>query len=326
MKASAIAEQETKFGTELTNTSKVKYKEIDTIVIAGGDTTIRQIRPNFDSYYYATETKKDMIVIHSTAGTLRADMASLTTKDNHVSVSYVIARSGEVYELFDPKYWSYHLGTGAVGGNKPNSQRSIAIEMSNYGPLTLRGEDLETIYSQVTYKDSNGDTKKTKKDVYCTLDEPEYYSIVEDGYRGYKYFASFTPEQYKALNNLLDYLCIEHNIPKTFLDEDKRYETFASTSEAKEFKGICTHVNFRKAGKWDLGPDFAWEKITGEEVEAESEEISLESLMNPVTEPVVEKPVVDEPIVPTPAPTPVVEEQPKKKISWLSALLKLFRK
>lgn len=322
MKASNIAEQEAKFSTELTNTSRVKYTEIGKVEIANGDTTIRQIRPNFDSYYYKSETKKDMIVIHSTAGTLRADMASLTGKDNHVSVSYVIARSGEVYELFDPKYWSYHLGTGSVGGNKPNSQRSIAIEMSNYGPLTLRGEGLETIYSQIQYKDSNGDTKKTKKDVYCTLDEPEYYSIVEDGYRGYQYFAAFTDEQYKALNNLLDHLCVEHDIPKTFIDEDKRFETFSTATEAKEYKGICTHVNFRKSGKWDLGPDFAWEKLTGDDVEVGSEEISLESLMTPVSKPTED--VVDEPVVST--PEPVVEEKPVKKFSWLSFILKLFRK
>lgn len=299
MKATKIPEQEQKFSEQLTNTSRVKYKDEGKIEI--GDSTIRQIRPNFDSYYYKSETEKDAIVIHSTAGTLRADMASLSKKDNHVSVSYVIARSGEIYELFDPKYWAYHLGNGAVGGNKNNSKRTIAIELSNYGPLTKRGENLETIYSQLEYTDTDGNKKKSKKDVYCTLDEVGEYTIVEDGFRGYEYFASFTTEQYAALSDLLDYLCNEFDIPREFIDEDDRFEVFKSATDAKSFKGICTHVNFRKTGKWDLGPDFDWNRLITKEIELEEVEIRPEDLMNPPEpepEVIPDVPVKEEPQAP----------------------------
>ena len=280
MRASKIAEQEVAFSEKLTDTSRVKYTDEGSQKI--GDSTIRKIRPNYDSYYYGTETKKDMIVLHSTAGTLRADMASLTKKDNHVSVSYVIARSGEIYEVFDPKYWSYHLGTGSVGGNKVNSSRSIGIELSNYGPLTKKGENLETIYSQLEYTDSEGNPKKSKKDVYCNTSEVGEYTIVDDGFRGYEYFASFTDEQYAALSDLIDYLCEEFDIPKTFVDEDTRFKVFSSATQAKTYKGICTHVNYRKSGKWDLGPDFDWDKLMGTEIELEEVEIKPEDISTPV--------------------------------------------
>lgn len=280
MRVSKIITQEVAFSSKLINTSQVKYTNQGTQEIGGS--IIRSIRPNFDSYYYKNKIKKDMIVLHSTAGTLRADMASLTKQDNHVSVSYVIARSGEIYELFDPVYWSYHLGKGSIGGNKVNSARSIGIELSNYGPLTKHGETFETIYSQLKYTDLSGVEKKSKKDVYCNTSEVDEYTIVDDEFRGYKYFASFTDEQYIALSDLLDYLCKEFDIPKTFIDEDDRFNVFSSASEAKSYKGICTHVNYRKSGKWDLGPDFNWDKLMGTEIEFEEVEIKLEDISNSI--------------------------------------------
>lgn len=296
MRASKIAEQEIAFSEKLTNTSRVKYTDKGTQEI--GDLTIRKVRPNFDSYYYKTETKKDMIVLHSTIGTLRADMASLTKKYNHVSVSYVIARTGEIYEVFNPKYWAYHLGKGSVGGNKVNSSRSIGIELSNYGPLTKKGDNLETIYSQLKYTDSNGDPKKSKKDVYCNISEVDQYTIVEDKFRGYKYFATFTDEQYTALSDLIDYLCDEFDIPKTFVDEDDRFKPFKNSTEGKTYTGICTHVNYRKSGKWDLGPDFNWDKLFGQEIELEEIEIRPEDLVPEVI------PVIEKPAKPKPKPKP----------------------
>jgi N-acetyl-anhydromuramyl-L-alanine amidase AmpD len=284
MRVSKITEQEVQFSDKLINTSRVKYTDIGTYEI--GYSSVRQIRPKYDSYYYNTENKKDLIVLHSTAGTLRADMASLTAQDNHVSVSYVIARSGDIYELFDPKYWSYHLGKGSVGGNRVNSARSIGIELSNYGPLIKKGENLETIYSQLKYTDSNGVEKKSKKDVYCNTSDVDEYTIVDDEFRGYKYFASFTDEQYIALSDLLDYLCKEFDIPKTFIDEDERFNVFSSASEAKSYKGICTHVNYRKSGKWDLGPDFNWDRLMSTEIEFDEVEIKPEAISTSI-DPVV---------------------------------------
>lgn len=325
MRASKIEEQEAQFASTLTNTSRIKYTKIETQEIAGAN--IERIRPKFESYYYKEETKKNLIVLHSTAGTLKADMGALTKADEHVCVSYVIARSGTIYELFDPSYWSYHLGANAVGGNKVNSQRSIAIELSNYGPLTKVGDSLETIYSSLTYTDANGVMKKSARDVYCDMDEIEYYTTVEDGYRGYTYFATFTDAQYKALDSLLDYLCGKFNIPREFIAADKRYDVFGSANDAKSFSGIATHVNFRKSGKWDLGPDFNWAKITDEEVEPDDVTVTPEQIFVPVTPEITEpthEPTPEE-IIPT-VPTVPVSKADKKIPWWLALISKLFRK
>ena len=148
MKADKVIEQEIKFSTELTDVAGTKFN-IDVIEsIEGGE--IVKLNPGYSSYYYTAKYTKTKIVLHNTVGVLRSDIASLSKKDWHVSVPYIIARDGTIYELFDPTMWSYHLGRGAIGGNKTNSKSSIAIELSSYGPLKRIVDNLETMYSEVT--------------------------------------------------------------------------------------------------------------------------------------------------------------------------------
>ena len=82
------------------------------------------------TYYYPEKTPKERIVLHFTAGNLRGDLITLTG-DQHVSVPYVIARNGTIFQLFNPEHWSYHLGRGSVGGNTAQSKVTIGIELSN---------------------------------------------------------------------------------------------------------------------------------------------------------------------------------------------------
>jgi hypothetical protein len=244
---------------------------------------------------------------------------SALTKDK-VSVSYVIDRHGHIYELFDPKYWAYHLGMGAVGGNKLNSSRSIGIELSNYGPLTLRGNNLETAYSQVSYKD-NGVLKKTPIDVYCTTDQTNAYNKLNSPFRGNSYFASITDEQYGALKELVDYLCNEFSIPKQYLPDDSRYNAFTSTTEASTFSGITSHVNYRIDGKWDVGPDFDFSKLN------DKVDPIPEPTIIPIAEPVEVKTDIVVPSIPNVQKTqPTQNKQvttPKQGI--IGFILKLIR-
>lgn len=242
-----IPEIESKFRSKLRAAGGIYFEEIAPIYpsAVGVRPKRSQTGDIYESYYFTDEYQKRKIVIHSTAGFLNGDMGMIARQDVHMSVAYVIARDGTVYELFNPKYWSYHLGRNSVGGNSAMSKESIAIELSNIGPLTLSGTDLINVYGSK----------------YCSLSDVEQYTKVEGGFRGYDYFASFTNEQYISLNTLLTYLSNTFNIPYEFLSEDKRVNIFSSGTAAKAFRGICTHVNFRPTGKYDLGPDFDWNKI-----------------------------------------------------------------
>lgn len=184
------------------------------------------------------------IVLHHTAGYLKGDLATLVKTGSHVCVPYVVARDGNIYRLFDEsKYWAYHLGPGSVGGNAEMSKRTIAIEMSNIGQLSLSGDSLLTGYG----------------DKYCGLDEKQFYSQPPTEFRGSRYYASYTDAQVESVGALVKYLCAKYGIPCQLLDGGKMYQTFSSDAEARAWRGISSHINYRATGKTDVGPAFKWE-------------------------------------------------------------------
>ena len=203
----------------------------------------------YNSYYYNEKFKKERIVLHHTAGYLKSDIRALSQKNWHVSVAYVIARDGTIYQLHNSDLWSYHLGKGAIGGNALGSRSSVAIELCNYGYLVKKGNNLETIYSRLNGNPVDG---------YCTLADTDMYIKLDKPFRGQTYFATFTDEQYESLIILLRYLTAKNQIPREFLPEDIRYQT---TEKVVDFKGILSHVNYRKSGKWDIGPAFDWDRL-----------------------------------------------------------------
>lgn len=118
------------------------------------------------------------------------------------------------------------------------SKQTIGIEISNYGPLRVKDNCLIDAYGNV----------------YCTLDDKEYYK--QCTYRGYNYYATMTEKQELAVAKLLKYLCKEHDIPEIF---KKNADTlFTDAASAKSFKGIYLHTSVRK-DKFD----WPYEMITG---------------------------------------------------------------
>ncbi|MBQ0733525.1 N-acetylmuramoyl-L-alanine amidase [Aquimarina celericrescens] len=198
------------------------------------------------SFYYQEKNAKTQIVLHYTAGYLKGDVAALSRPNNHVSTPFIIARNGKILNLWSSAFWSYHLGSGAIGGNTRGGKRTIAIELSNIGFLKRIDNKLVTVYSDT--------------DVYCDIREKQFYTKLELPYRGEVYYAKFTRRQYHSLQLLLRYLTAEYDIPATFLPEDKRYGIVAE-EELINFLGITSHVNYRPSGKWDIGPAFDWGRV-----------------------------------------------------------------
>lgn len=199
---------------------------------------------NRSGYYHDTVYPKERIVLHFTAGGLPGDIRTLTRQDYHVSVPFVIARDGTIYQLYSSKFWSGNLGASAVGNQTGNNQdkRTIGIEISNYGSLAVQGSNLKTIYG----------------DLYCSLAQSAAYQKLTTAFRGETYFATFTPQQYDTLTVLLRYLTAQYTIPRQFLPTTKR---FVTRNDVLTFRGIVSHVNYRASGKWDIGPAFDWARL-----------------------------------------------------------------
>jgi N-acetyl-anhydromuramyl-L-alanine amidase AmpD len=195
-----------------------------------------------NSYYYKSQQEKYQIVLHYTIGYLKGDIATLTQPDYHVSVPFVIGRNGNIYNLFFSGYWAYHLGPGAIGGNKTQSKRTLGIELSNIGGLYKTNQGMENYY----------------KDIYC--DDDQYDAYLSQSFRRFDFYASFTENQYNSLITLLRYLTARYNIKRDFLPESER---FATIKNIVNFNGIVSHINYRKSGKEDIGPAFDWERVIG---------------------------------------------------------------
>lgn len=207
-------------------------------------------------YYYDVVHPKERIVLHYTAGQLRSDLGALTQNEKHISVAFVIARNGIIYQLFSSKFWSGHIGKGIGNTNTGNAQDkvTIGIELSNYGYLTEKNGNLETYYSR--QKDNNGNPGPI--DVYCSLTDKAAYTKISAPFRGQSYYSSFGDMQYDSLIILLRYLTAQYNIPRKFLPEAQRFE---ATEKVLQFKGIVSHINYRTDGKWDIGPGFDWKRV-----------------------------------------------------------------
>lgn len=200
------------------------------------------------SFYFEEVITKERIVLHFTQGFIKGDIATLTKTDLHVSVPFIIARDGNIYNLWESKFWSNHLGPGAVGGNANLSKKSVAIEMSNVGPLKKVGDKMLTDFGAV----------------YCNVGETTYYTALPKSYRGYSYYATHTDAQYTSLITLLRFLTNKYAIPRVVLPEQTRYDIFPSDAAAQASRGIVTHVNFRPSGeKVDIGPAFDWNRVIG---------------------------------------------------------------
>lgn len=204
------------------------------------------LRHSNDDWYYKSKSTKKKIVLHFTAGILHGDIGELT-RSRKVSVSYVVARDGTLYELFSPEYWSYHLGRGASGGNTKMSRESIGIEISNFGPLNLDSE--------------RGVLKTWSGKDYCSVEQTEAYMHVPGGFRGrpeWEYFATYTAEQYRVVDELITDMCREFNILRKLPAVMMRQKKVSGDPG----EGIWSHQNFR-TDKCDVGPAFDWIRVIG---------------------------------------------------------------
>lgn len=185
---------------------------------------IREI-PLDKGQYRTDKTKKTHIFLHHTAGGSAAGaIAGWNATPERVATSYLIERTGDIYEVYSPDLWANHLG-----GQCPLwlEKASIGIEIVAYGQLTKVNGDL------VTYTN-----RKIK---------PE--DAVEIDFRGHKYYQRYTPEQIKALSQLLPYLIDRFKIQL----QDVRANFYEYRDPKTLPPGIWSHTTVRK-DKVDIFP------------------------------------------------------------------------
>jgi len=190
-----------------------------------------------DGSYWKDEHKKDLIVLHFTAGYNWQSAYSVFKKPNRVATPFVIDIKGPKYivSLYEEKYWSYHLGIrGVECRNWINDKRSIGIEIVNIGPAW---------------------NKNGKWVDYVKKEWPED-QIVKGKNRDADGGVKFPDEQVQAVCELVNFLCNKWNIPRKVPKDKMSYQLPAIGS----FKGIAAHQMFRQ-DKYDMGVAWPWDKM-----------------------------------------------------------------
>lgn len=213
-----------------------------------------------DDEYYKEETNKNTIWLHHTAGGSRPDWTiggwekdfqkddngnAILGSDNlpkplKVGTHFVIGRrsstsndtdwDGKILRAFDEKFWAYHLG---ISKNSLNlNSKSLAIELCNYGPLTLKGDG--TFYNYVN--------KPIRENEVVELSKP---------FRGELYWEKYTDMQLENLRKLILFLSEKWGIEyeKGIYNED----WFEYNDKWFSLGGLRTHTQVRK-DKFDLFP------------------------------------------------------------------------
>lgn len=206
--------------------------------------------------YYKEVVEKDTVYLHHTAGSHRPDwtIAGWEFDKNkaggklEVGTAYVIGGistsgndqsfDGKIYRAFDDKYWAHHLGLTAMN-NKLLNQKSIGIEICNYGPL-VKSKD-GTFFNYVK--------KPVPADMAIKIEKP---------FRQYEYYHKYTEKQLVSVKALLLDIAARH--PKVDIRGGLRlfihqgapaFEINGGAS--KGVSGVWSHSSVR-ADKFDVCP------------------------------------------------------------------------
>lgn len=191
--------------------------------------------PKFEYYYEVQKIKKKIILHHtvSAIGKFVDDWFKSDHGKSKVAVPYVIDKNGDILELFDPRYWAWHIGKGS---SMQDNKESIGIEIVNEGPLYKRDNGKFYWWVDGAYPQGRFEYKG----------EP---FELEEEWRGHKYFASYTQPQIDSLMELLEHILATFDIPRHCV-RDFNYDR-----QYYKFNGVLMHCNLRQ-DKTDLSPAF----------------------------------------------------------------------
>jgi hypothetical protein len=187
------------------------------------------IKKNNENY---TNLKKNQIILVNTAYEIDYFINKIINQYTNNQIiktpTFSIDIDGNIYQHYDPEITKVNFLDNIF------DDTAIVIALENVGWLNLN--------------------KKTKK-FFDWKDSLYNNNVIEKSWRGKKYWAKYTTQQFNALIELIDYLCIEYSIKKRFIGDN----TF--NPDILKFNGIINRSNFSK-NHYDLSPAFDFEELS----------------------------------------------------------------
>lgn len=189
--------------------------------------TIRKVEFPLNQYYPEQVPKTQIVLHHTVSSNEKSPIDWWKKTPERVATAFVVAKNGVISQIYDPAQWGYHLGKGSTTQQNKNS---IGIEIVNEGGITEKNGKFFWLDGKAKYPGKVFDN--------------------QTAYRGFRYFAEYTDEQYQATASLSKMLCEMFSIPKDTLTQYDFNKNFFN------HKGILSHRNLRP-DKTDVSP--AWD-------------------------------------------------------------------
>ncbi len=187
--------------------------------------------------YIPTREHKDLIVLHHTVGgTAQSTVDHWRSTPERIGTAYIVERDGTIFEVFPPECSAHHLG---LKGTSALDRRSIGVEIASEGALL---EERGRLYAFGRIAAAN-----------------HYVGPVFDfgsSYRGYRYFAQYTPAALGAVSALVDRLLTIYSIPRQTPADHIR----ADLAAYADYCGVLAHCHVRP-DKTDVHPGFGWNEL-----------------------------------------------------------------
>lgn len=202
--------------------------------------TINQTLRLANNQFYPVEKEKTQIFLHHTAGTnAKGAISWWNQTPDHVGTAYVIDRDGTIYQAFDDDMWAFHLGI--TNDDNECEKHSVGIEIVSAGQLYKVGDKFMfyPIYPSLL----------------AAVEIPkEEVAILENEWKGYKYYHKYTPEQIDSVIWLIGELSKKFNIPIEFpLGKFYEFDDSRFKEIMKGRPGVYSHSSVRK-DKSDIYP------------------------------------------------------------------------
>jgi N-acetyl-anhydromuramyl-L-alanine amidase AmpD len=191
-----------------------------------------------DQYVREKHPKKQIVLHHTVSGPgVDGDIGWWKSTKERIATCILIARDGEVHQLYSSAYWAWHLGAN----NSVLDKQSIGIELDSWGwLLSHNGRYYTTKMDPVTRKvipNLKSEIPANRVQVYQTP------------YKGHYAYEKYTPEQIQSVKELLLLWNKTYGIPLTYKPQMWDY----SKEAINGMPGVWSHTSYRK-DKSDIHP------------------------------------------------------------------------
>lgn len=193
--------------------------------------------------YINEVTVKNQFCLHHTvswSNDYSGDFATWNNNKERVATPYIIELSGRAVEVFPPEMWAHHLYVQSSGNKAPREYANwsnnftlnkycFGIEIDSAGPLIKKGGKFYPTFAVGVKK---AEIPKERVQVY------------KEGFRGYKYYEKYSPEQIATVKELILEAVKKGWVIKDALNYGSDIWDL-SIRPLKGEPGIFTHVSYR---------------------------------------------------------------------------------